>query len=207
MARPRPGRAAHAPCAAAAAVEQKLAGRRAIRFDGCVRCVVQRVARATVVVDGEVVGAIGRGLLVLVCAMDGDDARDERWIVDKLVALRIFADDAGKMNKSIVDIAAGGAAGVLVVSQFTLAADLSPGRSKGTRPSFTRAAPPAYAKEAVDRVVVSLRGALPDSVAVATGRFAADMKVSLENDGPVTLWLDSAPDAQESRDPGVGERT
>ncbi len=124
--------------------------------------------------------------------MEGDRPADERWLLDKLVALRVFADDAGKMSHSIVD--AGNAAagyGVLVVSQFTLAADLSPGRSKGNRPSFTRAASPAVARDAVDRFVAALQQALPATVAVASGRFGADMKVELLNDGPVTLWIDS----------------
>lgn len=167
-----------------------------------VRAIVQRVSRASVEVDGVVVGAVGRGLLVLLCAMEGDTAADERWLLEKLVALRVFADADGKMNRSVVDLAVESAdavdaveagVGVLVVSQFTLAADLTPGRSKGNRPSFTRAAAPAAAREAVDRFVAALRTTLPSTVAVAAGRFGADMKVTLVNDGPVTLWLDSEP--------------
>ena len=183
-----------APCATG----RKLALGRTIRFDGVVRAMVQRVSRASVAVDGAVVGSVGPGLLVLVCAMIGDTAADERWLIDRLVALRIFADEDGKMNKSIVDLAAGtlrdesdDGVGVLVVSQFTLAADLSPGRSKGNRPSFTRAAAPDLGRAAVDHVVAGLRTALPETVRVATGRFGAHMAVSLVNDGPVTLWLDS----------------
>ena len=149
------------------------------------RAVVQRVLEARVDVGGCSVGVISRGLLVLVCAMAGDDADDEGWLVDKLLALRVFADDAGKMNRALHEVPG---AGLLVVSQFTLAADLSPGRSKGNRPSFMAAMPPAAAAAAFERVVAALgRSGLP----VAAGVFGADMQVHLINDGPVTLWLDS----------------
>ncbi len=145
-------------------------------------------------VDDEVVGAIGRGLLVLVCAMSGDGDDDEVWLTGRLAALRIFPDDAGRMNRSVVDHHAqhahDGGAGVLIVSQFTLAADLSPGLAKGNRPSFTAAAAPDRAREHVDSVVRRLTALLP-GLTIATGRFGADMKVELVNDGPVTLWLDS----------------
>jgi len=159
-----------------------------------VRAVVQRVERARVTVDGEVVGAIGRGLLVLVCAMSGDGEDDEAWLTGRLAALRVFPDQAGRMSRSIIDHAqahaTSGGAGMLVVSQFTLAADLSPGLAKGTRPSFTGAASPDRARQQIEAVVRRLRELLP-SLTIATGRFAADMKVELVNDGPVTLWLDS----------------
>lgn len=138
--------------------------------------VVQRVAQASVTVDGAVVGAIGRGLLVLVCAQPGDtDTHGER-LVEKLLRLRIFADDAGKMNRSVQDI--GG--GLLLVSQFTLAADTS----GGNRPSFTNAAPPDEGRRLYEHVVALARAAHP---VVQTGEFAADMQVHLVNDGPVTI--------------------
>lgn len=139
---------------------------------------VQRVAQARVEVGGETVGEIGRGLLVLVCA----EPRDTESIADKLVAkllkLRIFNDEQGKMNRSLVDV--GG--GLLIVSQFTLAADTS----TGNRPSFTGAAPAALGQALYERVVASAR---EQHAPVATGRFGADMQVSLVNDGPVTIPL------------------
>ena len=155
------------------------------------RAVVQRVSQARVEVDGVSVGAISAGLLVLVCAMAGDTAQDEAWMVDRLLVLRVFPDDAGKMNRSLLDRHAGGVpAGLLLVSQFTLSAELSPGRSKGTRPSFTAAMAPGPAEEAVHRVLLALRSRAP-GLPVAAGVFGADMQVHLVNDGPVTLWLDS----------------
>jgi D-tyrosyl-tRNA(Tyr) deacylase len=144
------------------------------------RVVVQRVSRASVIVAGEVTGAIEAGLLVLVGVKPGDDERDRDFLVDKIANLRIFSDDEGKMNLSVQDV--GGS--VLVVSQFTLYGDCR----KGRRPSFIGAAPPAEAEAAYDSFVAALR-ALP--LRVETGRFAADMAVSLVNDGPVTLILDS----------------
>jgi D-aminoacyl-tRNA deacylase len=140
------------------------------------KAVLQRVSEARVVVDGEVVGAIGRGLLVLLCAERGDtDAVADRLLA-KVLKLRIFADEAGKMNRSVQDV--GG--GLLVVSQFTLAADVS----GGNRPSFTQAAAPDEGRSLYEHFVAQARAAHPS---VATGRFAADMQVHLVNDGPVTI--------------------
>ena len=144
------------------------------------RCVVQRVSRAQVVVEGVAVGSIHRGLLVLVAAMEGDTASDAEWIRGKLLSLRVFPDGAGKMNLSVKDV--DGA--ILLVSQFTLAADVG----KGARPSFVSAMHPDRARPAVDALVAALSAG---GVPVATGRFGADMQVELVNDGPVTLWLDS----------------
>jgi D-aminoacyl-tRNA deacylase len=145
------------------------------------RAVVQRVSRASVTVDGNVVGAIEAGLLVLLGAGSGDTATDLAYLVDKIVNLRIFADDAGKMNRSVLDI--GG--GVLVVSQFTLYGDAR----KGRRPAFTDALEPVAAKALYLQSLEALRAA--GVTQVAAGVFAADMKVELVNDGPVTLLLDS----------------
>ena len=145
------------------------------------RAVVQRVTRAAVRVDGETVGEIGRGLLVLVGAAAGDGPADAAALADKLAGLRIFPDDEGRMNRSVVE--AGGA--VLVVSQFTLCGDVRRGR----RPSFTEAAPPEAAEPLVDLVAAHLREA---GIPCATGRFRAHMEVDLLNDGPVTLVLDVA---------------
>jgi D-tyrosyl-tRNA(Tyr) deacylase len=158
------------------------------------RAVVQRVSQAEVAVAGQVVGRIGRGLLVLACAMAGDTHEDVRWLAGRLLPLRIFPDAQGKMNRALPDLAADGeAVGILVVSQFTLAADLGPGQSKGNRPFFGNSMAPDAAAAQVDALVEALvalsRGA--PGITVATGRFAADMAVSLTNDGPVTLWLDS----------------
>lgn len=144
------------------------------------RAVVQRVAWAKVVVDGAITGEIGPGLLVYLGAGKGDDAAARAWTLNKILGLRIFQNDAGKMDKSVVDI--GGS--LLVVSQFTLYADVS----KGRRPSFEGAMPPEEAEAAYDAFVKEARAHLT----VATGKFRADMKVSSENDGPVTIWLDSA---------------
>jgi len=141
--------------------------------------VVQRVAWARVRVEGEKVGEIGPGLLVLVGAAAGDTAADAAALADKLAGLRIFPDDEGRMNRSVDE--AGGA--VLVVSQFTLLGDLRRGR----RPSFTAAAPPEEAEPLVDAVAEHLRRA---GVPCATGRFRAHMEVELLNDGPVTLVLE-----------------
>jgi len=138
--------------------------------------VIQRVSEARVVVDGEVIGEIGPGLLVLVCAERGDTDALADKLLAKLLKLRIFSDDAGKMNRSVQDIAGG----LLLVSQFTLAADTS----GGNRPSFTNAAPPDEGRRLYDYFVEKARAAHP---VVQTGRFAADMKVQLVNDGPVTI--------------------
>lgn len=142
---------------------------------------VQRVSRASVTVDGACVGAIEAGLLVLLGAGAGDGAADLEYIVDKLVNLRIFSDDAGKMNRSVLDIAGG----VLVVSQFTLYGDAR----KGRRPSFIDALEPVAARALYEQSLERLRAA--GVAKVACGVFAADMKVDLLNDGPVTLLLDS----------------
>ena len=137
---------------------------------------VQRVAHARVVVEGEVVGEIGAGLLLLVCAERGDSEAQADKLLAKLLKLRIFSDAEGKMNRSVQDV--GG--GLLVVSQFTLAADLS----GGNRPSFGGAAAPDEGRRLYDYFVAQARAAHP---VVATGRFAADMLVHLVNDGPVTI--------------------
>lgn len=138
--------------------------------------VVQRVREARVEVAGAVIGAIGPGLLVLVCAEPADDEARADKLVDKLLKLRIFSDDQGRMNRSVQDV--GG--GLLVVSQFTLAADVS----GGNRPSFTGAAPAAQGRRLYERVVATARGR---HAQVATGEFGADMQVHLVNDGPVTI--------------------
>ena len=138
--------------------------------------VVQRVRDAQVVVEGRTIGAIGQGLLVLVCAERGDTEAQAERLLGKLLKLRIFSDEAGKMNRSVQDV--GG--GLLVVSQFTLAADTS----GGNRPSFTNAAPPDEGRRLYEHFVAQARAAHPD---VETGEFAADMQVHLVNDGPVTI--------------------
>lgn len=143
------------------------------------RALLQRVSEASVRVDDQVIGQIGPGLLILVCAMQGDDDQKSALLAQKVSKLRIFADEAGKMNKSVLDV--GGSA--LVVSQFTLAGDTS----RGNRPGFSQAAPPDEGRalyEAFQRDLSAL------GIPIATGQFGADMKVSLINDGPVTLWLD-----------------
>lgn len=137
---------------------------------------VQRVSEARVVIEGEVAGAIGAGLLVLVCAERGDAEAQADKLLAKLLKLRIFSDEAGKMNRSVQDI--GG--GLLLVSQFTLAADTT----GGNRPSFTGAAAPDEGRRLYDYLVAQARAAHPE---VQTGRFAADMKVHLINDGPITI--------------------
>ena len=146
--------------------------------------VLQRVREARVEVDGEVIGAIGVGLLVLVCAERGDTDAEADKLLAKLLKLRIFGDDAGKMNRSVQDV--GG--GLLLVSQFTLAADTK----GGNRPSFTQAAAPDEGRRLYDYLVLAARAAHP---VVQTGRFAADMQVHLINDGPVTLPLRVPPPA------------
>ncbi len=139
---------------------------------------IQRVSQAQVKVDGAVVGAIAHGLLVLVCAEPEDTQVHAKRLVDKLLKLRVFADEQGKMNRSVVDVAGG----LLLVSQFTLAADLS----GGNRPSFTAAAPPQWGRQMYEAVLVEARARHPD---VAAGVFGAHMEVRLVNDGPVTLPL------------------
>ncbi|MDA8455491.1 D-aminoacyl-tRNA deacylase [Acidovorax sp. GBBC 3334] len=140
--------------------------------------VLQRVREARVEIDGETAGRIGAGLLVLVCAERGDTEAEADRLLDKLLKLRIFQDEAGKMNRSVQDI--GG--GLLLVSQFTLAADTR----GGNRPSFTQAAAPDDGRRLYDHFVARARALHPE---VATGRFAAEMQVHLVNDGPVTIPL------------------
>ena len=150
---------------------------------------IQRVLEANVRVGSDVVGEIGPGLLAFVAVEPGDDDATARRLVDRAVGYRVFGDDAGRMNLSLADT--GGE--LLLVSQFTLAADTR----KGLRPSFTAAAPPELGRRLFERVVEYARAALPGKV--ATGRFGADMKVALVNDGPVTFWLRfSAGTANES---------
>ena len=139
---------------------------------------LQRVSEARVSVGGEVIGEIGRGLLVLLCAERGDTEAVGEKLLAKLLKLRIFADEAGKMNRSVQDV--GG--GLLLVSQFTLAADVS----GGNRPSFTQAAAPEDGRRLYEHVVRQARAAHP---IVQTGQFAADMQVALVNDGPITIPL------------------
>lgn len=145
------------------------------------RAVIQRAARASVTIEGRVAGEIQRGLLVLVAVAEGDTAADGEWLAAKLAALRIFPDDEGRMNRSVVDI--GG--GILVVSQFTLFASTR----KGTRPSFNGAAAPAVAIPLYEQFLAQTEAALGRTV--ARGEFGASMQVELVNDGPVTLIIDT----------------
>ena len=144
------------------------------------RALLQRVSEAQVRVNGAEIGACGRGLMILVCAMQGDTDEDATRLALKISKLRIFTDDGGKMNRSVLDIAGE----ALVVSQFTLAADTS----RGNRPGFSAAAPPEEGKALYEKFARNL-GEL--GVPVATGEFGADMKVSLINDGPVTIFMES----------------
>ena len=144
------------------------------------RALIQRVKKARVDVDGETVGEIQSGLLVLVCAMDGDPPEAVNQLATKISKLRIFRDDAGRMNRSVLDV--GGSA--LVVSQFTLAADTK----RGNRPGFSTAAPPDEGEVRYEAFAKSLAAL---GISVETGRFGADMAVRLVNDGPVTIWLDT----------------
>ena len=143
---------------------------------------VQRVSGAQVVVNGDLIAEIGMGMLVLVGIERGDDLEQATKLASRLVAYRIFADEAGKMNRSVRDV--GG--GVLLVPQFTLAADTS----GGLRPSFSRAAPPDHGEAMFDALVAAVAAT---GVIHACGRFGADMKVTLTNDGPVTFWLQVPP--------------
>jgi D-tyrosyl-tRNA(Tyr) deacylase len=145
------------------------------------RALLQRVTQASVSVDGQRIGACGSGLLILVCAMQGDTQAEADHLAAKIAKLRIFKDEAGKMNRSITDI--GGSA--LVVSQFTLAADTS----RGNRPGFSYAAAPAQAEALYEYFAAQMAA---QGVAVETGQFGADMQVELLNDGPVTIWMDTA---------------
>ena len=144
------------------------------------RAVVQRVSRASVTVEGTVTGAIGEGLMILVCAMQGDADAQADQLAAKIAKLRIFKDEAGKMNRSVKDI--GGAC--LVVSQFTLAADL-----RGNRPGFSTAAGPEEGRRLYDYFTDRLAA---EGLVTAKGIFGADMDVELLNQGPVTIWMDTA---------------
>ena len=143
------------------------------------RALIQRVSEASVTVDGDVIGEIGTGLLILVCAMHGDTTASADALAAKISKLRIFPDEGGKMNRSLLDI--GGAA--LVVSQFTLAADTS----RGNRPGFSTAALPDEGRTLYEYFAGQIQG---HGINTATGRFGADMAVQLVNDGPVTIWMD-----------------
>ncbi len=145
------------------------------------RVLLQRVTEARVTVGDRVTGEIGPGLLALVCAMPGDTDADVRKMAERVAKLRIFRDEAGRMNRAVTE--AGGA--VLAVSQFTLAADLR----TGNRPGFSRAAPPEEAEARYEAFCAALRDL---GLTVATGEFGAEMQVRLVNDGPVTIWMDSA---------------
>ncbi|HPA47117.1 MAG TPA: D-aminoacyl-tRNA deacylase [bacterium] len=144
------------------------------------RAVIQRVSHARVTVDGEVVGAIGAGVLVLLGVRKGDTERDLFWLVDKICELRMFRDEDGKMNRSLLDIAGE----VLVVSQFTLCADCR----KGRRPGFDQAADPAEAERFYEQAVMRFR---ERGLKTESGRFGAIMQVDLRNDGPVTFVIES----------------
>ncbi|MGI9520457.1 MAG: D-aminoacyl-tRNA deacylase [Hyphomicrobiaceae bacterium] len=143
------------------------------------RCLVQRVSQATVEINGRAVGKIAHGLLILVCAMQNDTEATAHQLATKVVNLRIFADGAGKMNKSIIDV--GGSA--LIVSQFTLAAETS----RGNRPGFSNAADPGLGKTLYEGFCKHVG---EFGVSIATGDFGAAMQVTLTNDGPVTIWLE-----------------
>ena len=145
------------------------------------RALIQRVREASVSVDGRIVGAIGPGLVVLAAMAADDGEADRDWLARKIVALRIFDDGEGVMNRSVVDAAGA----ILAVSQFTLFASTK----KGNRPSWSGAAPPEIAKPKFDAFVAALEREL--GKAVATGLFGAAMQVALVNDGPVTIWVDS----------------
>lgn len=145
------------------------------------RACIQRVSESRVTVDGDMTGKIGRGLVVLLGVGTGDGEAEVSWLADKIVGLRIFEDDAGKMNRSLAEV--GGA--MLVVSQFTLYGDCR----KGRRPSFIAAAAPELAERLYHEFVARVSAA---GVEVATGRFREHMQVSLVNDGPVTVWIDTA---------------
>ena len=144
------------------------------------KALLQRVTRASVTVDGQIVGQIGPGLLILICAMPNDTEAEADKLSAKIAKLRIFKDEAGKMNLSLRDM--GGQA--LIVSQFTLAADL-----RGNRPGFSYAAPPDLAKQLYENLSAKVAAL---GINVQNGIFGADMDVALNNDGPVTIWMDTA---------------
>ncbi|SEK60279.1 D-tyrosyl-tRNA(Tyr) deacylase [Roseivivax marinus] len=145
------------------------------------RALLQRVSHASVTVEGAVLGEIGPGLLILVCAMHGDTEAEADRLAAKIAKMRVFKDDEGRMNLSAVDARAS----ALVVSQFTLGADTK----RGNRPGFSSAAPPDEAKRLYEYFAGRVQA---EGLPVAMGRFGADMKVALVNDGPVTIWLDTA---------------
>jgi D-aminoacyl-tRNA deacylase len=145
------------------------------------RVVIQRVNSASVVVEGETLGQISKGLLIFVCVEEADAAADTEWLVQKITNLRIFSDQAGAMNLSVKDIEGQ----ILVVSQFTLHSSTK----KGNRPSFIRAAKPEIAIPVYEAFILSLRNF--SGLKIETGRFGADMKISLLNDGPVTIIMDT----------------
>ena len=144
------------------------------------RALLQRVTQASVSVEGTTVGQCGAGLLILVCAMQGDTESQADHLASKIAKLRVFKDENGKMNRSVRDIEGS----ALVVSQFTLAADTS----RGNRPGFSTAAAPADGQRLYEYFAAQVQA---QGVPVATGRFGADMKVSLVNDGPITIWMDT----------------
>ncbi len=143
------------------------------------RALIQRVTQASVTVEGNIIGQIGPGLLILICAMQGDGEKQADQLAAKIAKLRIFTDDAGKMNRSVKDIDGS----VLVVSQFTLAADTS----RGNRPGFSTAAAPADGERLYEYFANQMTA---QDLPVQTGQFGADMAVYLTNDGPVTIWMD-----------------
>jgi D-aminoacyl-tRNA deacylase len=144
------------------------------------RALLQRVTQASVTVDGDIIGEIGKGLLIFVCAMPDDTEATGKALAAKVAKLRLFKDDAGKMNLSLAQT--GGSA--LIVSQFTLAADTS----RGTRPGFSYAAKPEQANALYEHFITCMKD---EGLPVQTGKFGADMSVALTNDGPVTIWIDT----------------
>jgi D-aminoacyl-tRNA deacylase len=148
---------------------------------------LQRVSSASVTADTRTIGTIELGLLLFVCAERGDTQAEANRLLAKVLSYRVFADEAGKMNLNVAQVNGG----LLIVSQFTLAADTN----SGTRPSFSPAAEPALGKQLYEHFVAQAKAAHP---VVATGEFGADMQVSLVNDGPVTFWLRVPPKAQET---------
>jgi len=145
------------------------------------RALIQRVSKAQVAVDGDIIGKVDEGMLIFICAMQGDSNAEGTKLVQKISKLRIFRDDQGRMNKSLLDV--GGSA--LIVSQFTLGADTS----RGNRPGFSLAAAPDEGQRLYDTFILDFKAL---GISVETGQFGADMKVSLVNDGPVTIWLDTS---------------
>jgi len=144
------------------------------------RALIQRTSGAAVSVDDEVIGQIGQGLVIFICAMRGDTEAVAEWLARKTMKLRIFRDDDGRMNRSLLDI--GGSA--LIISQFTLAAE-----TKGNRPGFSTAAAPDEGERLYEHFKAKVREL---GVPVSSGSFGSEMTVSLDNDGPVTIWLDTA---------------